>query len=1062
MFPELVDEEAVGRPSPVRTFRRTRPRGVLTVESSHRRRPSSVLRDVSSLTAHEHVEDSHAEVMSLSRVKKRNRQQFLLAPTLGAEGSASSLSGGPSSSGVGFANATMSGSLRRPATSTAPPSFASKSHMTGGGSSKHTSSQLTGGLSSTSVGTVAYRNALPALPPERFGLPNQPIMRPSTSGLTGSRKVPGHHLHKTTGEGVAHREARTSMSSAASASGASTASTATGTSRVGGSEIPLTATGRRLFPRNSFGAEDGDAAADDEAAVANGNAGIVPRRLRGGRELTTGKQRELSKMARSGNWRVPDEETDRGGWTPEALQLSSEIWDKITTLYRSPQEGFKGINVDMKGGGISRSNLEEWCRKKNIVTSSDSMNVLFKALDENKDGKITNPEFLRRLAKVMEDRRCRPEIHPRKSQGVKPHERGIREVLGIGHRLRTRFHRRWNTIQKALHTCLVNKGYASPFMRGKVTAGELTDILKRYTGGDEQLNHDAEQLVAAVEITGEGGERGITASDFIDAMSKHVDVTAVYTGTDPLSSYLQQVWRTRDPPKDPRTRRVLREADAARRGRDNFEEWVAQCGGTEVAARALAGGGSRVAGEGEFRLASRQSLQERLRELDALGTSVERRGERGKGPSALDEFVAASCDPHEDVVDYDELVEKHKHPLQPSEPPLEPPASGLVAPPRAPHALGAVLPGERSRLASNRPATSAGLTGPRPATGSSETLDAMFTSGHSARSLSSMGAGPGQGMNLSRRPRTSAERLQSGDVAGGFSRAGGGHRASRLQLEVSEPHLDASSSTHSLPHWDLPSEDGRSYTLSPPSYPGLTEVHSGGAKENLSPEAAAMTPFSRERGGSRTEAAHSSGTYWIPVPASPAPTLSGSLTSPSQLGTSLSATASLLMTRGSPRDSPRNTRYSASNVRGRFLYTGHMVEALPTSPSFMSDRDRFGGGSTARVAAVSALSNTSGRAASVGRWGNLRKAGSTVAGTAAENLQLDAHLARDEAVLEAGARKKSLEARAMRAYEVADAHAEGKQARRVAGMARDRIRFDREHPEVKALAVGEMGPLAVR
>ena len=33
---------------------------------------------------------------------------------------------------------------------------------------------------------------------------------------------------------------------------------------------------------------------------------------------------------------------------------------------------------------------------------------------------------------------------------------------------------------------------------------------------------------------------------------------------------------------------------------------------------------------------------------------------------------------------------------------------------------------------------------------------------------------------------------------------------------------------------------------------------------------------------------------------------------------------------------------------------------------------------------------------------------------------------------------------------------------RVAGMARDRIRFDRKHLEVKALAVGEMGPLAVR
>jgi hypothetical protein len=69
------------------------------------------------------------------------------------------------------------------------------------------------------------------------------------------------------------------------------------------------------------------------------------------------------------------------------------------------------------------------------------------------------------------------------------------------------------------------------------------------------------------------------------------------------------------------------------------------------------------------------------------------------------------------VLDYDELVEKHSHPLDPAEAPLPPPMSGVVGPPRSPHALGAVPPGERSRLAMIRPATSGGETGPRPATG---------------------------------------------------------------------------------------------------------------------------------------------------------------------------------------------------------------------------------------------------------------------------------------------------------------------------------------------------------
>jgi hypothetical protein len=163
-------------------------------------------------------------------------------------------------------------------------------------------------------------------------------------------------------------------------------------------------------------------------------------------------------------------------------------------------------------------------------------------------------------------------------------------------------------------------------MRGKVTAEELTGILKRYTGGDQRLDQDAERLVAAVEITGEGGERGITASEFIDAMSKPVEVSAVHAGFDPLSSYLQQVWWKRNPPTggspgfggSAPNNRDLRAADAGRKASDRFAEWVSECGGSEAAAMALSGGGEA----GEFRPATREALRQRLQELDALVRAV--------------------------------------------------------------------------------------------------------------------------------------------------------------------------------------------------------------------------------------------------------------------------------------------------------------------------------------------------------------------------------------------------------------------------------------------------------
>lgn len=109
---------------------------------------------------------------------------------------------------------------------------------------------------------------------------------------------------------------------------------------------------------------------------------------------------------------------------------------------------------------------------------------------------------------------------------------------------------------------------------------------------------------------------------------------------------------------------------------------------------------------------------------------------------------------------------------------------------------------------------------------------------------------------------------------------------------------------------------------------------------------------------------------------------------------------------------------------------------------------------------MSATANAGGPAASFGRNG-IRRAGSTYAAAAAENLQLEAHLGRNDAVAAAGWRKKSLEARALRSYEAFDLHGEMKQARRVQGLARDRVGFNKRHPEVASLAVGEMGPPTV-
>ena len=212
----------------------------------------------------------------------------------------------------------------------------------------------------------------------------------------------------------------------------------------------------------------------------------------------------------------------------------------------------------------------------------------------------------------------------------------MRAVLGVAGRLRTRFDRRWNTIQKALDTSLMNKGYNSPFMQGKVSSDELTQILKRYTGGDAQLERDAEALVAAVEITGDGGERGVTASEFMHVMAKPVEVTTIHAGFDPLQSYLQQVWYHKEPPASAPA--DLRVADAGRKAADRFATWVANCGGSEAAAAALEDGPG-----GSYRPSTRDALRQRLEELDALGTSREKIGAGGAGPGLLDAFLDANC-----------------------------------------------------------------------------------------------------------------------------------------------------------------------------------------------------------------------------------------------------------------------------------------------------------------------------------------------------------------------------------------------------------------------------------
>ena len=984
-----------------------------------------------------------------------------------------------------------------------------------------------------------------------------------TSGLVGSRKVPG-------------RYPRNSGSSGGSSGGGGWGGT---TGEVGGGygdgdwdgdggdggQLPLTATGRRLFPKPAGGEQASDA---DDRATADGNTGKLPRRLRGGRELKTGPERELLKLAASGNWRVPDADTEEEGWSPDALKLSAAIWDKMSSLYKSPHDGFKGMNLN-RSGGISRGELAEWCKNKHIDAPKTAVEGLFRVLDEDGNDNVDNAEFLRKIAKVLEDRRRRPATLPRYS--VAPtatrHEKGIREVLDIGNRLRNKFHRRWNTIQKALQTCVVSKGYSSPFMRGKVTADELTNILKRYTGGDETLNKEAEKLVAAVEITGEGGERGVTASEFIDAFSKPVEISAVHSGYDPLSSYLQQVWWRRNPPEGaaPERRRELRVADAEKKASERFAEWVSECGGSEAAATVLMGGGDNedyyehhdehddpdddiLHHHHRGGPPNRETLRRRLQELDALGTSNERIGENGEGPGVLDAFLDANCPPvtGEDgeeaavPVDYGAIVAKHSHPLDPAEPPLPPPQLGLVAPPRSPHALGATSPGERSRLAAIRPATTEGETGPRPATGAAhiglsgtisdfhaaEGVNAVVAHGGngrnllyggasgtnegllgSGRSLSSMGGGPGQGMKVTtQRPKTSAGVV----CAQLYKTMTAKRRPSRLRVESSEPNLGGVGSrtemSMSPDPWGEEDEGdsfGDDFNISSAGapgasslklnnnnkvllpYPGLKQVHSGGAMEQLPEASMSMTPFSGTRvgtapnghllspsgsqrsvssdngGGGRGTAGGGNASYWLPAPVAPpgAPTLyPGSLTSPSRLGSSSSATASLLSTHSRRQ---HNTRYSASDSSvksSRFRYTGHMVEALPESPSFASDTERFDGGSTARRAARSVIFNASSPAASYGRTAGIRRGGVSYAHAAAENLQLEAHHGRNEAVLAAGARKKSLEKRVMRSYEKSDLRVEMKQTKRLQGMARDRIQFNKQHPEIKSLAVGEMAP----
>ena len=55
-----------------------------------------------------------------------------------------------------------------------------------------------------------------------------------------------------------------------------------------GQQLPLTATGRRLFPKSAGGEHEPEHASDprfDERAMTDGNAGILPRKVRGGRAV---------------------------------------------------------------------------------------------------------------------------------------------------------------------------------------------------------------------------------------------------------------------------------------------------------------------------------------------------------------------------------------------------------------------------------------------------------------------------------------------------------------------------------------------------------------------------------------------------------------------------------------------------------------------------------------------------------------------------------------------------------------------------------------------------------
>ena len=71
----------------------------------------------------------------------------------------------------------------------------------------------------------------------------------------------------------------------------------------------------------------------------------------------------------------------------------------MNSLYRSPHDAFKALNLD-RGGGISLPELKEWCSNKNVTARKEDIHALFKVLDEDGNGNIGHAEFLRQIAKV--------------------------------------------------------------------------------------------------------------------------------------------------------------------------------------------------------------------------------------------------------------------------------------------------------------------------------------------------------------------------------------------------------------------------------------------------------------------------------------------------------------------------------------------------------------------------------------------------------------------------------------------------------------------------------------